>query len=287
VTIEVPTRMTADVYKLYQVTPLPFIYEGSACQVSLQVGYALTVNDAVIPLTSQLSDRCDPTQSSLCLMPRYAPFNFHSSACIRALLMSQSSAADLNRVCPLTCIKQANPETLIKQLNGFRFVVVNPSGPTTVQCKARTITYEPRIGHIDIKLQCFCSAIFRTHQSSLNLTLTPNFPCLSKSQPMENFHHTIPTHFTTLQNTIITGSTLYQELDGILNTKWPLTVGHQNLSAPGFESLTVVTPLVHVGSHLSFGNTVMLLLMILIVYLLYKVWGLYIPVFPGVAAVVV
>jgi hypothetical protein len=235
VTVKVPTRMTADVHKLYQVTPLPFIYEGSACQVSLQVGYALTVNDAVIPLTSQLSDRCDPTQSSLCLVPRYAPFNFYSSACIRALLMSQSSSADLNRVCPLTCMRQATKQTLIQQLNGYRFIVVNPFGPLTVQCKAkepRTIIYNARIGHIDITLQCFCAAIFRTHQSSFNVTLTPDFPCLSKSQPMEAFHHTIPTHFTTLQNTIITGSTLYQELDGILNTKWPLTVGHQNLSAP-------------------------------------------------------
>jgi hypothetical protein len=102
------------------------------------------------------------------------------------------------------------------------------------------------------------------------------------------FYHSIPSHFTNLEGTIVTGSTIYKDLNKILNNNWPHIVPFNNLSAPTFDTLPVITPMIHIGSHLSFLNAaIMLALTIIISYLLFKVCGLYIPAFPVVGAATV
>jgi hypothetical protein len=86
------------------------------------------------------------------------------------------------------------------------------------------------------------------------------------------FNHSIPSHCTNLEGTIVTGSTIYKDLNKILNNNWPHIVPFSNLSAPSFDTLPAITPMIHIGSHLSFLNAaIMLAFTIIISYLIFKV----------------
>lgn len=289
ITVKVPIKHSYTTYNLMRIVPLPFSFHNTVCQINIPPSMVLKLNSSFIPLDQSQLMQCDATLSSLCLVSRYSRYAFQSSSCIEAIMTPTESLEQINVVCPLLCTRESTPKTIVQQTRDHEFIIINPVLPVIIKCQAQPdqrITYYSDVGHLGITLPCHCLALIQTHGNHGNITLTPDFPCAADYSHIVFAHHSIPSAFILIDTAEENENNEYMDLTKILNYDWPKTIPHTNLSAPGLEQFSTITPLTRIGTHLSIAHSFIIMAIIaIIIALLFHICRIPIPIFPGVTAV--
>jgi hypothetical protein len=287
VTVKVPTRQANTRYTLLKITPVPFIFHQTVCQINMQSSYVIQMNDSVILLEPSQILQCNPSLSSVCKVSRFPKFSSPSSSCIHEIFSSSPTTERLNALCPLICTHESTPTTIIQQINEHEFIIVNPALPVFLKCHnemEHLLKYNSSVGHLSLLLPCRCMAMVHS-LDGITTTLTPDFPCANSGPSVASYSHTIPSAFIIVDSPMLNEENVYPDVRKLLNHEWPKSIPYTNLSAPEIQELPSISSLTKIGAHLSLAHSFIIVIVIgLIMVLFYRTCGLVLPIFPGASA---
>lgn len=279
VSVKVPVVSTTAVYTMHQVYPLPFLYNDTVCQLSVMTEFVATEGNRVIPITPHLKEKCNPSESTLCLLPRYDPPVLPSHPCLSAILTDPTVAA-ISQSCHLTCQKFLRP--IVIQLEPKNFAIVAPNTSIEILCPSSepSTVASPPIGLIQIKIPCFCEVKVGDRR------ILPDFPCADDQSDVE-LHDVLPAPFTNLKSSYLNQPVLLKNTQEIINHDWRLEVPHTNFTEPPLPPLDVPQIPTHIAknAYVTYGNSALIFFFgLFFVFIAYKIFCVPIPFFPGARA---
>lgn len=182
----------------------------------------------------------------------------------------------------MSCSKYVEPIKI--ELNPNLFAVIAPTSSFRFSCKndQPKVINPLSIGLLLVTIPCNCQLDFD------GISLTPGYSCGFRSNSSE-FHHLIPAPFTSLRTPIITDQSHFSNISELINHQWHSSIPHTNYSEPplppaAHEPLEIPSE-IYTSAYMSYASTLILFLFgILIFWIIYRVFCIAVPIFPGVGA---
>lgn len=270
--VQVPILPSNVKFELYAVQPLPFHFNGSICQLSLNTDYVIFKNKKeLIPLLGHARAKCIPIQEQMCFISRYntAP---PDKKCIDEALLNHRAIGDLKAACHFTCSKTDLSQPSIIQFSSNKFGILMLPGEIMIKCinktdQSHSIMHQE--GMYELTLPCHCAAFI----SNLEEPLEPDWPCNIMHNEVV-VRHVLPAAWTmTLEQTILSPHSYFSNATTIINPSWPKQIPNVHLSSLPPAEYTLPEH-VQASSYVTYAvSLIVFIVIIIIIYLVVQAGG--------------
>lgn len=268
ITINVPIISKHHNYEFHSVKPLPFLYSGQICSVSLDEKYIVIKNGKeIMPLNIDTAQTC--LTSALCHVSPYPTHFHHDSHCIEKAMVGSSTVSQLRSACAIKCSNFDNSKPIILKISENEIGIIAPNTSIKVKCPGkndREISTKEQIGIMVVELPCLCTAYVETEKIHMP------YPCQKGKFAEAAVKHHIAAIFAGENDDqlLIHPHTTIRNISTFVNTDWQKRIPILDLSNPPTPSYEPSFHEKH-GHFFSFGTIVAIIgIIITIVVITFK-----------------
>ncbi|OXA43087.1 hypothetical protein Fcan01_22010 [Folsomia candida] len=174
--INIPIRRILP-HRSYQITPVPFLHNGSVCLIEMPHKHIALKGTRIYPI--RLTEDCQYGDNKLCLISTYDFFDTFNIKCLD-FLSTETSITALKKHCRVVCTQYTSP-IVLRTRNTT--IVVTDKKEADIMCPNSTSTVELLgVGTTQLTIPCNCGISVDTS------IYPPLFPCPKEEEALTSTH---------------------------------------------------------------------------------------------------
>jgi len=250
--VKIPVRQEASLYEVIQISTIPFQYQEKTCIIQLDTEIVVKNQGQLIALVGQAEKHCKVKENGLCFIPRFTQKPMLNSNCLETMFSEKATVNLLNKHCQFKCSEAMPEKTILTQITGEKFAVINPNETLQVRCRNQREMTVPALktaGVFEIQVPCGCTLM------GIKVYITLSYPCdMTKDV---SIHHVIPASWSNLGSAVTNDQAVFMNMTEVFNPNWHVNMPGLNLTVENMDPIEefpeLKIPHVHqVATHASF-----------------------------------